>query len=230
VAEIRALVLDYNGTLAEDDHLLAPLYSAGFASLGLELSTEAYLREFPAMPDREMFEVALRRAGRPVDDARRDALVDARVNGYLEAVRREPPITDDAAAFVRAAAGAGLRLAITTGAFRREIDAVLEAAGLGGCFTAVVTIDDVARGKPDPEGFLRAIELIGERSGPRIAPAEAVAIEDATDGARAARAAGMRVVAIRGFGYDDASGLADLVIDRLEPAALQSILALGDGR
>jgi beta-phosphoglucomutase-like phosphatase (HAD superfamily) len=53
-----------------------------------------------------------------------------------------------------------------------------------------------------------------------------VAVEDATDGALAARAAGMRVAAIRGLGYDETSGYADLLIDRLDLAALEQILAL----
>ena len=48
-----------------------------------------------------------------------------------------------------------------------------------------------------------------------IAPPDTVVFEDATDGARAARAAGMRCVALRGPAYDEGSGVAELVVDRL---------------
>ena len=228
VAEIRAIVLDFNGTLAQDDHLVAPLYVEMFASLGLPLTAEDYHREFAAMPDRDVAEVALRRAGLPVDERRRDALVTARLEGYLAAVADEPPVAEHALDFVRAAAGR-VELAIASGAFRREIEHVLSAAGVRDYFSAVVSIDDVANGKPDPEGFSRALAELNAVAGaePPIEPGQTVAVEDATEGAQAARAAGMRVAAIRGLGYDPTSGYADVVVERLDRAALAQILAIG---
>ena len=228
VAEIRAIVLDFNGTLAQDDHLVAPLYVEMFASLGLPLTVEEYHREFAAIPDRDVAELALRRAGLPVDETRRETLVAARLEGYLAAVADEPPIAEHALDFVRAAA-ARVELAITSGAFRREIEHVVSAAGIRDCFTAIVSIDDVANGKPDPEGFSRALAEVNALTGvePPIEPGQTVAVEDATEGARAARAAGMRVAAIRGLGYDPASGYADVVVERLDRAALSQMLALG---
>ena len=228
VAEIRAIVLDFNGTLAQDDHLVAPLYVEMFASLGLPLTVEEYHREFAAIPDRDVAELALRRAGLPVDETRRETLVAARLEGYLAAVADEPPIAEHALDFVRAAA-ARVELAITSGAFRREIEHVVSAAGIRDCFTAIVSIDDVANGKPDPEGFSRALAEVNALTGvePPIEPGQTVAGEDATEGARAARAAGMRVAAIRGLGYDPASGYADVVVERLDRAALSQMLALG---
>ncbi len=80
----------------------------------------------------------------------------------------------------------------------------------------------------DPEGFVRALAGIDEVDGRErpIEPFEAVAIEDATGGASAARAAGMRVAAIRGLGCDPASGHVEVVIDRLDPATLEAIMDL----
>ena len=186
MAEIRAIVLDFNGTLAQDDHLVAPLYVEMFASLGLPLTVEEYHREFAAIPDRDVAELALRRAGMPVDETRREALVTARLEGYLAAVADEPPIAEHALDFVRAAA-ARVELAITSGAFRREIEHVVSAAGIRDCFTAVVSIDDVAKGKPDPEGFSRALAEVNALTGvePPIEPGQTVAVEDATEGAHA---------------------------------------------
>jgi beta-phosphoglucomutase len=225
---IRAIVLDFNGTLAQDDHVVAPLYVAAFASVGVSLTVEDYHRHLSALPDREVFELALARAGLPADEERRDALVRARVDGYLAAVARAQPIDAAAIAFVQAAAER-VALAIASGAFRREIEYVLGAAGLTEHFPAIISIDDVTNGKPDPEGFIRAIAELNRtlRPEPPLEPLDAVAIEDATGGASAARAAGMRVAAIRGLGYDASSGYADVIIDRLEPAALDAVLGVG---
>jgi beta-phosphoglucomutase len=225
---IRAIVLDFNGTLAQDDHLVAPLYVDMFASVGVPLTVEDYHRDLAAMPDREASELAIRRAGLPFDESHRDALVSARLEGYMAAVAAEPPIAEHALGFVRAAAER-VQLAITSGAFRREIEHVLSASGVRDYFRVVVSIDDVTKGKPDPEGFRRALAQLNALTGSNrpIEPWQAVAVEDATGGAQAARAAGMRVAAIRGPGYDPASGYADVLIERLDRASLDSMLALG---
>ncbi len=199
-----------------------------FASVGVSLTVEDYHRDLGAMPDRQVAELALRRAGLAGDEARRDALIRARLDGYLEAVAEDPPITAHALEFVPAAA-ARVPLAITSGGFRREIEHVLSAAGVRGYFTTVVAIDDVRNGKPDPEGFGLALSKINAltRADPPIAARQVVAVEDATDGALAARAAGMRVTAIRGPAFDPVCEHADLVIERLDRDALDQMLALG---
>lgn len=225
---IRAIVLDFNGTLAQDDHLVAPLYVDMFASVGVTLSAEDYHRELAAMPDREVAELAIRRAGLAFDQERRDALVSARLEGYFAAVAQEPPIAEHTLGFVRAAAEQ-VHLAVTSGAFRREIEHVLCAAGVRHYFKVVVSIDDVTNGKPDPEGFSHALDRLNAATGadPPIEPQQTVAVEDATGGAQAARAAGMRVAAIRGMGYDPASGYADVLIEQLDTDSLELLLALG---
>ena len=93
----------------------------------------------------------------------------------------------------------------------------------------MVAIDDVRNGKPDPEGFELALAEINAltRADPPIAPRQVVAVEDATDGALAACAAGMRVAAIRGPAFDQSSGHADIVIERLDRNALEQMLAVG---
>jgi beta-phosphoglucomutase len=225
---IRAIVLDFNGTLAQDEHLMPPLFIEVFASIGARLTLEEYHRVFAATPDREMFAIALERAGLPPDEARRDELVRVRRERYLAAALRDPPISAPALAFVHAAAGR-VELAIASGASREEIEQVLESVGIRDRFPVVVSIDDVSRGKPDPEGFRRALAQLNAvtSADPPIAPSQAVAVEDATAGARAALAAGMRVAAIRGPGYDPESGVAALIVDRLDPGALEQMLALG---
>jgi hypothetical protein len=142
---VRAIVLDFNGTLAQDGDLVARLFVDIFASVGVPLTVEEYHRDLAALPDREVFDLALARARFAPHESRRDGLVRTRVDGYLAAVARAPPIDAAAIAFVRAASE---------------------------------------------------------------------------------RAAGMRVAALRGLGCDPGSGHADIVIDRLDPSALATILDL----
>ena len=79
----------------------------------------------------------------------------------------------------------------------------------------VVTEEDVTRGKPDPEGFLRAARALG------VEPHEVLVLEDSLAGVRAAKAAGMRCVAVTGT-HDTATLAAEgvTVVDVLSPALL----------
>jgi beta-phosphoglucomutase-like phosphatase (HAD superfamily) len=94
------------------------------------------------------------------------------------------------------------------------IDLVLDRAGLAGYFRATVSSEEVARGKPAPDVYLLAAERL------RADPADCVAVEDAPHGIAAARAAGMRVVAVphaRTRALDLSQ--ADVVVNDLEAAA-----------
>jgi len=91
---------------------------------------------------------------------------------------------------------AALRLpwAIVTSADVRLAKARLGAAGI--VAPLLVTVDDIRVGKPDPEGYLRAAELLG------VAPERCLVVEDAAVGVRAGRAAGAQVAALKGVEGD----------------------------
>lgn len=82
--------------------------------------------------------------------------------------------------------------------------------GIRGAFQAVVTGADLRKGKPDPEAFLLAAERLG------VPPARCIVVEDAVVGVEAARAAGMRCVAVVGTSSREELRQADLVVDSLE--------------
>lgn len=88
----------------------------------------------------------------------------------------------------------------------------------------IVSIDEVQDGKPHQESFATALAHINRDRPEAIAPEHTVVIEDAADGARAARGAGMGCVAIRGSAYGEAAGLAALVVDRLTAKLARELL------
>ena len=131
----------------------------------------------------------------------------------------ELPLIDGAVDAVRRVAGS-FRLAVASSSNRPLIDLVLERAGLSSLFEVTVSSEEVERGKPAPDVFLEAARRLG------VAPERCAAVEDSANGIRAARAAGMRVVAIPNHRYPpppDALALADVVLeslDELTPATL----------
>ena len=114
----------------------------------------------------------------------------------------------------------GVPRAVASSTHRLNIDTILEVLDLTGAFDAIVSAEDVSRGKPHPEVFLTAAAKIG------VAPQSAVVFEDAHVGIAAARSAGMRVVAVTTAHRRDQLTDADLVVDRLDELTVEQLLNL----
>lgn len=141
------------------------------------------------------------------------------VERMLEAYRRELPLLPGAEEAVRRMAAA-FPLALASSSNREVFEAVLELAGLTGCFSATVSSEEVACGKPEPDVYLEAARRLG------VAPERCAAVEDSHSGIRSAESAGMRVIAIPNASYppdEEALALADLVLDSLEQLTPEAV-------
>ena len=119
-------------------------------------------------------------------------------------------------------------LGLASSANRPIIELVLDLAGMDSLFSATVSSEEVARGKPAPDVYLEAARRVG-------VPADScAAVEDSSNGLRSAAAAGMTVVAVPNREFppsDDALALADDVLDSLPQLTPGRIERLGeDGR
>ncbi len=117
---------------------------------------------------------------------------------------------------------AGWKQALASSAPRLNIDAVLETLDLGRFLDAVVSADEVGRGKPDPALFLEAARRLG------VPPARCVVVEDAPAGVEGARRAGMRSIGV--LSEHHAQLEADVVVPSLEALGADAFDALLTGR
>jgi beta-phosphoglucomutase family hydrolase len=111
----------------------------------------------------------------------------------------------------------GIPSVIASSTHRENITTTLEVLGLQDFFPAIVTAEDVKRGKPDPEVFLTAASRI------EVEPADAIVFEDALVGIAAAKAAGMRVVAVATTEPKDKLAHANWVVDRLDELSVPQL-------
>jgi HAD superfamily hydrolase (TIGR01509 family) len=138
-----------------------------------------------------------------------------------ERYRERPPLVSGAQEAVRRMA-TRFRLGLASSSNRQLIEVVLELAGLADLFGAVVSSEEVERGKPAPDVYLEAARRL------EVEPTRCAAIEDSHSGIRAARAAGMRVVAIPNPTYPpDEAALADadVVLDSIEQLTPDVVLS-----
>jgi beta-phosphoglucomutase len=177
---VDALLLDFNGTLSDDEPVLCRIFQELFADAGRPLSEEEYYAQLAGFSDREIIRKWLGR-----DDP---ALLERKTARYRE-LADGSTVSDKAREAVRAAAE-HVPVAIVSGSARAEIEPVLDAAGIRDAIAALVSEDDVRRSKPDPEGYLLALHLLG------VHAREAAAVEDSEAGVAAAKAAGVYCVAV----------------------------------
>jgi HAD superfamily hydrolase (TIGR01509 family) len=141
---------------------------------------------------------------------------DEVVRRMLERYRDRLPLIPGAVDAVRRLAPE-FRLAVASSSNRPLIETVLEQAGIADLFEAVVSSEEVAGGKPAPDVYLEAAKRLG------VEPGRAAAIEDSSNGIRAAHAAGLRVIGLPNAHYPpapDVLALADAVVaspDELTP-------------
>jgi len=217
---IAAIIFDLDGVLMDSEpfHLRATRFALGDRA---QSYTERDNQAFFGATDAEMFRVLRILFDL---DASTDELALRKREHLVFLIRTEgrglPGVPEIPLRFREA----GLRLGLVSASARPVIDAVLETVGLSGAFETVVSGDEVARGKPAPDGYLMAARRLA------VDPGRCFVVEDTRNGVLAAKAAGMTVAAVPGPAtiHEDFSP-ADLILPSLE--ALPKVLERnGNGR
>ena len=210
---VRAVIFDFNGTLSDDEPILCEIFMHLFAEQGKPMSAQEYFDRLVGLSDPEIV-----RAWLGDDDPDVESVIEERTRRYRDAVADGSSVHEHVREAVRFAASR-VPLAICSGAARAEIEPVVEAAGLAACFEAIVSSDDVAHGKPDPEGYAKALAALD------VDPADSLVVEDTEAGIASARAAGVgRVVALQTTLDPRRLMEADMLIDRLDLAVMRRYL------
>jgi len=225
---LRAILFDFNGVLVDDEPIHLEMFQRVLAEEGIGLAAEDYYRHYLGYDDRGCFAAVLEAAGETPSVPRLMRLIARKAAYYQERVHlRGYPLFPGAAELVGGAARAGMMLGVVSGALREEVEGALRQAGLARHFKVLVTAEDVAEGKPHPEGYRRALEALNalpplpERL---LHPHEVLAVEDSPAGLAAAAGVGLVTLGVA-HTYPEAlladanavaPGLRDLTLDRLE--------------
>ena len=212
----RAIVFDFNGTLSDDEPILCEIFVQLFAEHGKPLSAQEYFDELAGLSDPEIVRTWL---GRDHPDV--DAVIGKRIERYRAAVADGSSVHEHVREALRYAA-TQVPLAVCSGAARAEIEPVVEAAGLAPLLRGIVSSDDVAEGKPDPEGYLTAMRELLDG----VDPADVLVFEDTEAGIASARAAGVgRVVAVTGTLAPQRLRDADELVGTIDVGLMRRLLA-----
>jgi HAD superfamily hydrolase (TIGR01509 family) len=186
-----AAIFDMDGLLIDSERPIMAAWIEAARTLDIELSHAQYLQCVGlAMAESKQILAALLGGAAAYQHAASQVTAALQLQRADGDPRPLFPIKPGAAELLTALRGLGTRCAVASSSTRRQIQACLGSLDLLHHFEALAGGDEVARAKPDPALYLLAAQRLG------VDPADCVAFEDSENGAKAALAAGLRVVIV----------------------------------
>jgi beta-phosphoglucomutase len=220
---LHAIILDFDGVIANSEPLHLRAFQATLANHGVSLSPDQYSSLYLGYDDLGLFQALAKDRGLGWREPELASLV-AEKGVHMEVLLKDRSVLfPGAAEFIRRSA-AEVPIAIASGALRHEIVEIIDAAELTRCITLVVAAGDTPESKPSPAPYRLAFEGLRERTGLDLDPRRSVAVEDSRWGLASATGAGLRCVGVTSSYTAEelpgaeliVGGLADLTLDMLD--------------
>ena len=186
VNAIEAIIFDMDGVIVDSEPSHERAFRDVFAEMGCGETHGIHFPDYYGRSDHALWLDFIAKHQPPQS---LEELTAWKQRRFLEIIREEEPIFETLPEMVARLSGR-YKLALASGSFHPVIDVILAMRDLRPFFQAVVSVQDVPRGKPAPDVFLRAAELLKVKAG------NCCVIEDSAAGVEAACAAGMRVIGI----------------------------------
>jgi HAD superfamily hydrolase (TIGR01509 family) len=206
---MKPIVFDCDGVLVDSETLAWAAWGDVMSSYGRP-PTDAEILMFTGRSEADAYAYFSKQMPLPDAPEFSEELAVAIADRFTQSLEAY----EDAEDTLHALHGLGTTMAVASSSTKRRLVLSLVATGLDAFFSVVVSADDVARGKPEPDLFLEAARQLG------VEPGECVAVEDSSPGVIAAKAAGMFVVGVER--HTRLEG-ADRRVPKLTPAALMHV-------
>ncbi len=227
---LKAVLFDFNGVIINDEPIHEQLIAKLLIEENLRLNPGEFKRVCLGRSDRVCLTELLNSRGRVSTEEYLMALMVRKANAYrrhLDTLEKLPVYPGLADLMFRLR-GAQLKLAVVSGALRTEIELVLEKAQLASYFQLIVAGDDLRTSKPEPDGYLLAVEQLNQQFPDlNLQPSECLAIEDTPAGIQAAKRAGIPVVGVANtYPFHMMQRQANWAVDYLSDLELDRVQAI----
>jgi HAD superfamily hydrolase (TIGR01509 family) len=225
---LRAILFDFDGVIADTEPIHLEMFQAVLKKEGIDLTEEDYFGKYLGLNDFDCFAAVFKDHGKVLTPGKRDFLVAKKHDRFIDFVKGKSLLLPGVSEFIAKVADQ-YYLAIVSGALKKEIQLLLQGAGLEKKFHLIVAADDVAQGKPHPEGFLAAVRLLNRDFIPPseiLLAKECLAIEDSPWGIDAAHEAGNKCLAVLTSYPAERLSAADLITPNLRTVDWKKVEAL----
>jgi beta-phosphoglucomutase len=224
---LQAVIFDFDGVIADTEPVHFKAFNEVLGRYGIEVSKEAYYREYLGYSDHDCFETIKKENPDKIGKTSLKSLMQQKSKSYLAYIKDQSCVIDHVSDFLRMLADNNLLIAICSGGLRNEIETVLLKARLHDFFEVIVSANEVKKGKPDPEGFVLALQILNSNHpGKTIKAGDCVVVEDSHWGLEAAAAAGMHTVAVTNSYAKDELAAAEMIVNNLGQVTIEELQAL----
>jgi HAD superfamily hydrolase (TIGR01509 family) len=196
---LKAVLFDFNGVIINDEPIHQELINEILLGENLLPLGSEFAELCLGRSDRVCLRNVLTRRGRQVTEEYLTKLINKKASLYRERLEKleKLPIYEEIYSFLERVKARDLQIGLVTGAIRSEVESILQQAALGDYFSVIVTGDEISTSKPQPDGYLLAVERFNRWNfNLQLQPQECLVIEDTFVGCEAAKRAGMQVVGI----------------------------------
>lgn len=220
---LKAVIFDFDGVIADSEELHYKALNEVFKRYRVDVPQTVHWEKYLGFTDRENIAAVNNDYKMGLDSDGIERLMKEKKELFEEMAKREAVIIEGVEEFIRRLAAARVRMAICSGALRSDIDIMLDGAGFADLFEVIVSAEDVTKGKPEPEGYLLALERFNQ-SGGFVRASDCIVIEDSHWGLEAALAAGMYPVAVTTtYRREELQGKARTVVNRLDELSVEQL-------
>ena len=212
---LDAMIFDFDGVVVDSEPIHLATFREVLAGYDIELTSEDYYEKYLGFDDHDCFQAVMVDNGRRVDERQIAEMTGQKTllvqKTFAESIHPLPGAIE----LMRAARSAGAGLGICSGALREEVLLAGRTVGAIEMVDVVIAAEDVRAGKPDPEGYILALKLLGEKLARPIDPSDTWVVEDSPAGVHAGKNAGMNVLAVTNSCRHAALTGADRVVNSL---------------
>ncbi len=223
---LDALIFDFDGVVVDSEPLHLKYFAQVLAGEDIELTSEQYFSRYLGYDDHDCFAAVFADNGRRVSEDQIVELTAAKTILIKQAYGESIKPLDGSVELIKSAFAAGVPLAICSGGLAEEIKLASSQIGVLDCFKTIVPADEVARGKPDPQGYELALSRLIEITGKLLSNANCVVLEDSPAGIAAGTAAGMKVLAVTSSYPAQMLSEADKIVNSMAEVSLAMLEGL----
>ncbi len=218
-----AVIFDFDGVITDSEVLHLRAFNRVLKQFEIEIIPTDYYKDYLGFIDFDCFQQVGRRNNLHLSKQNIEDLIRQKNRIFEELAKTEGKIIAGVRDFLNMLKAAQIPMAICSGALLTEIELILADARLRDYFEVIVSAEHVKKGKPHPEGFLKALQKLNEKIQKTVSAGDCVVIEDSLWGLQAAVKAGMHTVAVTNSYHADQLQGAEKIVARLNELTLRDL-------
>lgn len=229
---LKAVIFDFDGVITDSEILHLRAFNKVLAQFNVEIKKKDYYSKYLGYTDFDCFKIFIQEGLLKINKKDIAGLVEQKDHFFKELAKSEGRTIEGVREFLEILEKNHIPMAICSGALLTEIELILDEAKLRPFFQTIVSAEHVKKGKPHPEGFLRALKRLNaanpSQAGTKkpISARQCVVIEDSVWGLQAAKAAGMHSVAVTNSYDAKQLSIAEKIVDNLKEIDMSDLQKL----